>query len=465
MSNAASIGARALPSVADTRRAFGLALTCVGAWLLIAGCDSQPSANGMASATSMAPVAPMTAVPSGGRGPAPAPPQMPVAGMGISQAGRPGSGLPPMTAAGAMGAPINMPPDVPSAGAAAPQPANPDYTVDGPLDGSCPDGFMPRSGRNSGFKHSSGDRDFIVYLPETSMDTPRPVFVGLTGTVQEEEQFVSRDGQLAPVLTEMGWIVLAPVRHCSTSGMSCYAEGSDGWIWYPWNDGSLDDKWAQKIGPDGEFVEAMTRCAAKQWPIDRRRIFIGGISAGGSFTYRNITYNSKFFAGGVPGSGMWYTDSDTGPLVPAGNQKLLMENPEGVFDGGCCPRPIKEHRLEPMIVIDLWGGDNDRWTNPMNNPMRELTFDYRPETQAASNYFATQKDNGVVYLACSGQQAHGWPGSALGRGASAREFNTWMANVLMAHPKGTKVADFKMPSSFPQAFSCVQGRYTDHYPQ
>jgi poly(3-hydroxybutyrate) depolymerase len=326
----------------------------------------------------------------------------------------------------------------------------PDYAAEGPLEGECPDGFTPASGMNRGFKTKAGeDRRFLAYLPDSGMDTPRPLYVAITGTVQQEDQFAN---SLATSLNGSGWIVLAPVRRCTDSGQSCYSEGSDGWIWYPWNDGSLDDKWAQEIGPDGHFVEEIARCAAKQWPVDRRRIYIGGISAGGSFTYRNVTYNSKFFAGGVPGSGMWYTKTDTGPLVPSGNQKLLMDNPEGIFDGGCCPRPIMTNELEPMIVIDLWGGASDNWTNPQGNGM--LTFDYRPETQAASNYFATQQDS-IVYLACSGTQGHAWPMN--------RDFNPWMANVLLSHPKGTPVADFKMPTSFPQSFSCVRGRFTDHY--
>ena len=64
-----------------------------------------------------------------------------------------------------------------------------------------------------------------------------------------------------------------------------------------------------------------------------------------------------------------------------------------VAQGGVEPRPIKENKLEPTIVIDLWGGPNDQCTNPMNNPNRALTFGSRPETQAASNYFAPQKAN------------------------------------------------------------------------
>jgi poly(3-hydroxybutyrate) depolymerase len=432
-------------------------------WLVVlgltaAGCSSSPEATTPPNpaAGSMPPG--MTATPPMGPAVA-APPMGPATAPGAPIAGMMSGGAAGAAASPGVAAPAVPPTPGGAAGAGAVE--APKTYPEGALPGECPSGFMPSSGRNTGFMTKAGvPRDFIVYLPPAAMlETPRPVYLAITGTVQEEDQFANRDSMLAPTLNAMGWIVLAPVRHCSMSGRSCYSEGDDGWIWYPWNDGSLDPKWAQEMGPDPEFAEEMTRCAAMAWQVDQRRIYIGGISAGGSFTYRNVTYNSDFFAGGVPGSGMWYTDSPTGPLDPTGGVMLMEEDPERIIDGGCCPRPIAEKKLDPMIVVDLWGGPQDLWTNPMGNG--RLTFDYRQETQAASNWFATQEN--VVYLACSGPQGHNWPGSALSGGANARDFNTWMATVLLSHPKGTPVSEFTMPTSFPQGYSCVRGRFTDHY--
>jgi hypothetical protein len=119
-----------------------------------------------------------------------------------------------------------------------------------------------------------------------------------------------------------------------------------------------------------------------------------------------------------------------------------------------------DNKLEPMIIIDTWGGDGDRWTRPGQSA---LTFDYRHETQAASNYFATQTN--VVHLACSGTQAHNWPGvsgNGAPSGAAADSFNTWMAQLLYSHPKGSDPSTFKMVDP-PQGYSCTLGRFTDHY--
>ena len=49
----------------------------------------------------------------------------------------------------------------------------------------CPEGFDPESGSNLGFSSNGDMRRFDVLLPSNT-DSPRPVFVSLTGTVQDE---------------------------------------------------------------------------------------------------------------------------------------------------------------------------------------------------------------------------------------------------------------------------------------
>jgi dienelactone hydrolase len=324
--------------------------------------------------------------------------------------------------------------DVAGGAPAAPAPfVEPEYT-DGPLEGSCPEGFMPRSGMNSGFQSDDKMREFVVYLP-TDMSTPRPVFVGITGTEQQSDAFISAAGLNA--LTRDGWIVMAPVRLCTTEGrqqecLNGVGESTmDGWVWEPWNDGAADPmgKWNDDAGQDVRFLENMVRCAAKQWPVDNRRIFLGGISAGGSFTNRNLTFNSKFWAGGVPASGMWY--------ISAGNDSVTSANAV----------PVTEIQMYSSIAIVLFGGANDNYTTRGDMPIR---VEYKPEAQASSNFYDS-KDN-VAVVTCQGSQGHLWPGGAA--------WDTWMATTLASHPKGTPKASFKLMGS-PSGFRCNVGRYTD----
>jgi dienelactone hydrolase len=231
--------------------------------------------------------------------------------------------------------------------------------------------------------------------------------------VQEELAFAAQSG--LDRLPESGWIVAAPVRTCSQHQTNCAQIGSDGRIWEPWFDGPIsganDDE-----GPDVRFVEAMVRCIAERWPVDANRIYVGGISAGGSFTNRNMTFNSDLFAGGVPASGNWYR-------------------------GLAAPR--SPTTMDSSIVILIWGGPNDVW--PPNNPIA----DYDPETRFAAEYFAAQQN--VVTVSCSGTHGHIWPTAMTG----------WLVETLLSHPKGSDPEDFVLTEP-PAGFSCVVGRYTDH---
>jgi predicted esterase len=302
-----------------------------------------------------------------------------------------------------------------------------------PWDPGCPDGFTPKSGMNSDFSSDGKMRQFQVMVPSDT-SSARPVFLALTGTQQTETQFLSQSG--LSNLTQSGWIVLLPYRSCSTNGTNCNGLGEDlskdGRTWEPWFDGSVDDKFRQDNGPDVRFFENMVKCVAKQWPVDQKKIYLGGISAGGSITNRNMTFNSAFYAGGVNASGMWFpVDGDWHPV----------DKVEDPLEGWCCPRPL--HSMDSSIVISVWGGDSDRWSNGKTSAV------YATETKAAGQYYGTQAN--VVHVACSGTQGHMWLSSA----------TTWFATTLLSHPKGTDPKSFKLPTP-PSGLNCVVGEYKDH---
>jgi poly(3-hydroxybutyrate) depolymerase len=277
----------------------------------------------------------------------------------------------------------------------------------GALMAQCPDGFTPKMGMNTDFPSGGKMRTFHVSPPADSAG-PAPLFVALTGTVQEELSFVMQAGLNA--LPAQGWIVVSPVRSCSQEGRNCSTTGMDGRVWEPWFDGTAPR--SDEAGVDVEFVEAMVRCVATMWPVAADKIYSGGISAGGSFTNRNMTFNSKLFAGGIPASGNWTYGVPPATTMP----------------------------MDPSIVIIIWGGPNDTW--PGSPP-------YAEETKAAADYYAAQPN--VVTIACSGTHGHAWPTAA----------TPWLIETLLSHPKGTDKSKFtlKPPTG---GLNCVVGPYTDH---
>ena len=255
------------------------------------------------------------------------------------------------------------------------------------MQGSCPAGFEPQAGENRGFPSDGVERWFHVLLPD-DVATPRPLFVSLTGTVQSELGFAAQSR--LDQLPDDGWIVAAPVRTCSQNGTNCAQIGTDGRLWEPWFDAPRQGGPSDDEGPDVRFVESMVRCIATRWPVDANRIYIGGISAGGSFTNRSMTFNSDFFAGGVASSGNWY---------------------------GGLAAPKSPLEMDRSLVIVIWGGPDDVW--PADNPIAN----YDPETKNASIYYAAQPN--VVTVSCTGSHGHIWP----------TDMTAWLAETLLSHPK------------------------------
>lgn len=286
------------------------------------------------------------------------------------------------------------------------------------LEGSCPENFSVQQGDNSGFISDGNSRQFHVFLPET-LDTPRPLFVSLTGTLAPELDFVSSEISRFESLADAGWIVVAPFRTCSTENRDCFTDGpsgtNDGRVWEPWHDGQFAQ--SNDEGPDARFIESMVSCIATAYPVDKNRIYNGGISAGGTLTNRNMMFNSDLFAGGVSVSG---------------NYQYLSQLPIEPLD------PIS---MDHSIVVLLWGGPEDKFG----------TSDFGVETKLSSEYYAAQPN--VVTVSCSGTHGHPWPRET--------SFGIWAAETILSHPKGTPVADFVLTTP-PEEFSCVLGVYTDH---
>lgn len=325
---------------------------------------------------------------------------------------------------------------------------------------SCPDGFDVAEGLNTNFPHEGMMRAFVV-LPARGATGPAPVWVPLTGTVESTNANlnVPRSGANA-LMADQGFTVIAPVRQCANQDPDvgrapCDGPGSNGWNWKPWNDGRAasaeGDKWKNDAGPDSRFFEAMVRCAGTKFPLDKRRLFVGGISAGGTVTNRALTFNSEFWAGGMPISGEWYVSNDDGSSLSfADARQAVIASPTKIHQGRIGPYPLPA-KLDPMIVITVWGGERDLWDC---GPPLGLCADYRPSTQAGSNYFASMPN--VVHVACTAGHGHMWPQ------VNTQAFNLWALRTMASHPKGADPARFRL-SAPPQGYACKLGAFDDHY--
>jgi hypothetical protein len=328
----------------------------------------------------------------------------------------------------------------------------------GALRGECPDAYQVKPGLNTNFPSDGKMRAFIV-SPPSDLSKSLPVWVPLTGSVEStnENLHTPRSGANA-LMADKGFMVIGPVRECADQdpdlgGGVCNGPGIEGWNWRPWTEGRAagpdGDKWKNDEGRDSRFLIAMVKCVATKYSLDERGLYVGGISSGATMTHRALTFRSDFWAGGLPISGEWYVTSDDGGALSFEAAGAAVEaNPSKVFQGRVGPLPLKTN-LNPLIVITVWGGDKDLW-----RCAGVLCANYRPSTQAASNYFSSIP--GVVEVSCSSSHGHMWPQ------INTQAFNLWALTTLASHPKGTPASDFHLLQP-PEGYNCKVGPFTDHY--
>ena len=323
---------------------------------------------------------------------------------------------------------------------------------------SCPDGYRVHAGLNTDFMSDGVNRAFVV-VPPKHADRPAPVWVPLTGSVEStnDNLYVQRSGANAK-LADHGFLVIGPVRECANQDPNlragvCNGPGHQGWTWNPWHEGRAPgpagDRFKTDEGPDSRFLVAMVKCVGTKFPLDARRLYIGGISSGATMTNRALTFRSDFWAGGMPISGEWYVSRDDGSALSFDAARdAVKAAPDVIHQGRVGPYPLRT-RLGPMIVIVVWGGDKDIWYCGA-----VLCADYRPSTQAASTYYASFKD--VVEVSCTVRDGHMWPQ------VNTDAFNLWALDTLASFPKGSQPNQFRLTPP-PQGYACKLGPFTDHY--
>jgi hypothetical protein len=156
----------------------------------------------------------------------------------------------------------------------------------------------------------------------------------------------------------------------------------------------------------------------------------------------------------MPISGEWYVTRDDGAALSFDAARAAVAaSPAQIFQGRVGPLPLPT-TVAPMIVITVWGGEKDLWNCTRRDGTRFLCSDYRPTTQAGSNFFSSQKS--VVHIACTASHGHMWPQF------HTQAFNLWALNTLASHPKGAKPEDFELTPP-PEGYRCQLGRFTDLY--
>lgn len=193
--------------------------------------------------------------------------------------------------------------------------------------------------------HDGHLRAFLYWPASAVPGTPVPLAVMLHGCEQTATSF-AEGTRLNLMAEKLGYAVLYPQQSASSHPQRC-------WRWY--------DRATQHGGGDAALVAAVVRHVVARYPIDARRVYIGGISAGAAMAHIVALNQPGTFAA----LGM-----HSGPVFGAGHSGV---GALGVMRHGAASRAdqaIAEVLLRqggrshlPTIVIH---GDDDPVVRPVN---------------------------------------------------------------------------------------------------
>jgi poly(hydroxyalkanoate) depolymerase family esterase len=134
-------------------------------------------------------------------------------------------------------------------------------------------------------------RDYQLYVPASyRMDSPVPLVVMLHGCKQDPDAFAAgtRMNQLAD---RHGFLVLYPRQDGLSNLDHC-------WNWF--------DASSQKGWGEAAIIAGMVQDITKRYSVDKRRVYVAGLSAGGAMTAILASCYADLFAAAAIHSGVEY---------------------------------------------------------------------------------------------------------------------------------------------------------------
>jgi poly(hydroxyalkanoate) depolymerase family esterase len=135
------------------------------------------------------------------------------------------------------------------------------------------------------FTCDAGAMHYKLFIPSGLGDAPPPLLVMLHGCTQSPDDF-ARGTRMNALAQEHGYVVAYPAQAKSKNASKC-------WNWFRSQD-------QQRGQGEPAIIAALTRYLAKIHGLDKRRLYVAGLSAGGAMaTVLASTYPDVYAAIGV----------------------------------------------------------------------------------------------------------------------------------------------------------------------
>ncbi|WP_031335971.1 PHB depolymerase family esterase [Rhodopseudomonas sp. B29] len=196
------------------------------------------------------------------------------------------------------------------------------------------------------FGDNPGALRMLSFVPE-GLSGKIPLVVVLHGCTQTATDYEIGAGWCA-LARRYGFAVLAPEQRRSNNPNVCFN-------WF-----SSDD--IRRDSGEAGSIRAMVEAMATSHPIDRARIFVTGLSAGGAMTAVMLATYPDVFAGGAVIAGLPYGVAHN---VRAGLGAMRHAPTLSSQELGALVRHATQHK-GPWPKLSVWHGSADRTVDPHN---------------------------------------------------------------------------------------------------
>ncbi len=196
----------------------------------------------------------------------------------------------------------------------------------------------------SGFGSNPGHLDARIYVPNT---VPRALVVVLHGCTQSASGYDDGSGW-SKLAERHEFAVLFPQQRRANNPNLCFN-------WYL-------PSHARRGRGEAASISQMIQHIAGEYRLDRSRIFITGLSAGGAMTSVMLASYPELFAGGAIIAGLPFASANT---LPEALERMRGQGFPSRRELSGRVRTAADHGVEPPI-LSVWHGTHDTIVDPAN---------------------------------------------------------------------------------------------------
>ena len=194
---------------------------------------------------------------------------------------------------------------------------------------------LPGQFIGASYTNEAGTRDYKLYVPGSYTGQPAPLLVMLHGCTQHPDDFALGTG-MNLVAEESGCLVAYPAQSLQANTSRC-------WNWVI----ALDQQRGQG---EPSLIAGITRDVMERYLVDRGRVYVAGLSAGGAMAAIMGTLYPELYAAVGVHSGL--------PFAAAHDLPTAMAAMKGDFR--------RHHGGDKALPIIVFHGDKDTTVHPAN---------------------------------------------------------------------------------------------------